>query len=157
MRKIKLFYWILLVSIIAVIFYLKLTKIDFVYIYQENITEISKFSFVVILSILISLLFLCITNRKLDYWNLLIFPFLSIVVFLFNYIIISETDYKKFDYLFSEEIEKGKFEKYNDKGKDITQITFNNDTLFLHKYPIDVNQYTLKKSRLNKYYYLTKK
>ena len=157
MRKIKLFSWILLASIIAVIFYLKLTKIDFVYIYQENISEISKFPFVLIVSIIISLIILLITNKKFDFWSILIFPFLTLGVFLFNYIIISEVDYKKFDYLFSQEIEKSKFEKYDDEGKDITQITFKNDTLFLHKYPIDVNQYTLNKSRLNKYYYLTRK
>ena len=146
-----------MVSIIVILASLKLINIEFEYIYQEKIPEINKLSFVLILSIIISHLIILITSNKYDYRNLIKLPFLTIGIFIINYIIISEYDYKKFDYLISKKIEKINFEKYNDEGKNITKISNEKDTLFYHRYPIIEGEYNFYKSRLNKYYYLIKK
>ena len=157
MKKNKLFYWILLISVILFFIILKFWKIEFEYIYQLNITEANKLPFVIISSVVISILIFLTIKKRINFWSILLFLFLTFGIFTLNYIIITENDYKKFDFLISKKIENGKFEKYNDEGKNITQITNEMDTLFYHKYPIHEDEYNLTKSRFKKLYYLTKK
>ncbi len=161
MKKSKLIYSVILFLIFSLLIIVKFTNITFQIIDQLNRTELNKFSFILILSLIISLLILLIFEKRLDFWSIFNFSWIMLVVFVTNCFLISNYDYKIIDYSLSKKITDFKVETYYDQSWKITRITYEKDTLYNSQnsktQKIYSGDYNLNKSRFQEYYYLTKK
>lgn len=161
MKRRKFICTIIIMLIISALCVVKLSSVNFLVVDQMQRTELNKFPFIIILSIIISLTIIYLIEKRFDFWSIFNFSWLTIFVFALNYIIISYYDYKIIDFSLSRNITNYKIEKYNDDSWIITRIIYEKDTLYTYQNPktqiVYSGDYNLNKSRFQKFYYLTKK
>ena len=161
MKRRKFICTIIIILIISALCAVKLSSVNFLVVDQMQRTELNKFPFIVIFSIIISLTIIFLIEKRFDFWSVFNFSWLTIIVFALNYIIISSYDYKIIDFSLSRNITNYKIEKYNDDSWIITRFIYEKDTLYTYKNPktqiVYSGDYNLNKSRFQKFYYVTKK
>lgn len=106
MKRRKFICTIIIMLIISALCVVKLSSVNFLGVDQMQRTELNKFPFIVIFSIIISLTIIFLIEKRFDFWSVFNFSWLTIIVFALNYIIISSYDYKIIDFSLSRNIKE---------------------------------------------------